>query len=94
MLKYVELKAKHRAARESYSTSLSLRTHRALSWLNRAEQEAGDNDACFLFLWIAFNAAYANELPDRKAFTERRLFIQFLNRLVASDTQALLHKIV
>ena len=94
MLKYVELKAKHRAVRESFTTSLSLRTHRALSWLNRAEQEASDDDARFLFLWIAFNAAYANELPDPQAFSERRLLVQFLNRLVKSDKESLLHEIV
>ena len=38
---------------------LSLRLHRALSWLNRAEQLADDPDSQFIFLWIAFNAAYA-----------------------------------
>jgi hypothetical protein len=94
MLKHAELKAKHRAVRESFSISLSLRTHRALSWLKRAEQETSDEDARFLFLWIAFNAAYANELPDRKAFPERRLLVQFLKRLVNSDKELLLHEIV
>ena len=44
MLEHAELKAKHRAVRESFPTSLSLRTHRALSWLNRAEQENEDED--------------------------------------------------
>jgi len=94
MFEYSQLKSKHRNVRDSYSLSLKLRTHRALSWLNRAEQEPEDNDARFLFLWIAFNAAYANELPDRKTFTERRLFLQFLKRLVESDDEDLIYQIV
>lgn len=94
MLKHKELKQKQRAARADFSSSLSLRTHRALSWLNRAEQETSDNDARFLFLWIAFNAAYANEFHDRKIVTERRMLLQFLDRLVESDDQSLLHEIV
>ncbi len=94
MFKHVDLKARQRAIRGSFGTSLSLRVHRALSWLDRAEQEIDDDDARFLFLWIAFNAAYANELPDRQAFTERRLLIEFLNRLVMSDEESLLHEIV
>ena len=39
-----------------------MRTHRALSWLNRAEQESEDLDARFIFLWIAFNSAYSVKL--------------------------------
>jgi hypothetical protein len=94
MFKYEDLKARQRALRDSFSPSLSLRTHRALSWLHRAEQEAVDDDARFLFLWIAFNAAYANEIHDRKTFTERKLLMQFLGRLVEMDKDGLLHQIV
>ena len=38
-----------------------VRIHRAISWLGRAEAETADPDARFIFLWIAFNAAYARE---------------------------------
>jgi hypothetical protein len=40
-LDYASLKARHRAVREApgYSQALSLRAHRALSWLQRAERE-------------------------------------------------------
>lgn len=58
-----ELKARQRAERDSYPENLSLRVHRALSWLDRAEQD-DDPDSRFIFLWIAFNAAYAT---DRKS---------------------------
>jgi len=94
MFQYTELKAWQRDNRDTFSPSLSLRTHRALSWLYRAEQETDDNDARFLFLWIAFNAAYANEIHDRKNLTERRLLLQFLNRLVDSDGKDLIYEIV
>ena len=94
MFKYEDLKARQRTLRDSFAPSLSLRTHRALSWLHRAEQEAADDDARFLFLWIAFNAAYANEIHDRKTFTERKLLMQFLGRLVEMDKDGLLHQII
>jgi hypothetical protein len=94
MFKHEDLKARHRAMRGSFAPSLSLRTHRALSWLGRAESEAADDDARFLFLWIAFNAAYANDIHDRRAFTERKLLMQFLGRLVRLDRDELLHQIV
>ena len=43
MNNYEHLKARHRSERETWPTNLSLRAHRALSWLNRAEQ-CDDND--------------------------------------------------
>lgn len=94
MFKFEDLKERQRAIRSSFSPSLSLRTHRALSWLNRAEQETNDADAQFVFLWIAFNAAYANEIHDRKAFPERKLLMRFLKRLVELDDQNLLYELV
>lgn len=88
------LKTRHRAERETWPPNLSLRVHRALSWLKRAEQEEGDDDARFVFLWIAFNAAYANELHDRSGFNEQALFQSFLGRLVDSDREQRLYKLL
>ena len=53
------------------------RLHRALSWLGRAEHEKDDDDARFLFLWVAFNAAYGLELRERsdETMSERALFV-------------------
>ena len=42
---FEHLKAIQRQQRESFPEALSLRTHRALSWLHRAEQEEEDDDA-------------------------------------------------
>ena len=41
--------------------AFTLRMHRALSWLQRADAEKADNDIAFISLWIAFNAAYAQD---------------------------------
>jgi hypothetical protein len=70
-------KARQRELRHTFPESLGLRVHRALSWLNRAEQEPDDHDARFIFLWIAFNAAYAQEFPNRRDFSETRLLLKF-----------------
>lgn len=57
---FEELKSIHRQVRDGFSGDLDLRIHRALSWLNRAEQ-CDDDDGAFVFLWIALNAAYSND---------------------------------
>ena len=93
-LDYDSLKARQREIRENFPASLSLRVHRALSWLNRAEQESEDHDARFIFLWVAFNAAYANEIPNRQNFSERKLFQGFLGHLIDSDSEQLLYTLV
>lgn len=82
---YKELKARQRSEREAYPVNLSLRVHRALSWLDRAEQSKGDLDAEYVFLWVAFNAAYANDIDAHQQMTEQKLFRIFLNRLCDFD---------
>ena len=78
-----ELKARQRAERDDWPEHLSLRVHRALSWLKRAEK-CEDEDGHFVFLWIAFNAAYANEMGEYRML-ESRLFGEFLQRLCNLD---------
>lgn len=55
------LKAKQRAIREGFAETMGLRAHRAISWIGRAEVCGEDDDACLIFLWITFNAAYVDE---------------------------------
>ncbi len=93
-LTYAALKQRQRAIRDGFPPSLSLRVHRALSWLDRAERADEDQDARFVFLWIDFNAAYANELHDRTLLSEKGLFNQFIQRLVDLDRQQRLHDTV
>ena len=84
-LGYAALKQRHRQVRDAHPDSLSLRIHRALSWLHRAEQ-AQDVDGRFIFLWVAFNAAYAQEFDDYQRFSDRTTFTDFLRKLCALDS--------
>jgi len=93
-LTYTELKSRQRAERDNYSTNLGLRVHRALSWLKRAEQCDNDLDAQFIFLWISFNAAYANDMSEFKSFGEQKVFGNFLKRLCKLDSEKLLYELV
>ncbi|MFU8897213.1 MAG: hypothetical protein ACNA8J_12610 [Gammaproteobacteria bacterium] len=92
--RFPALKDRQRELRDQFSPALALRTHRALSWLDRAEREPEDHDARFLFLWISFNAAYANEITDRREFSERRQLVHFMNRLVDADHEKLLYQMI
>ncbi|MBB5374457.1 HEPN domain-containing protein [Acidocella aromatica] len=84
---YTSLKTKQRALRDGFHENLSLRVHRALSWLDRAEQCGDDNDARFIFLWIAFNAAYAEDLGEATPNAARSLFRDYFGKLVPLDTE-------
>ncbi|MBS9903413.1 HEPN domain-containing protein [Vibrio alginolyticus] len=81
---YQRLKERHRQERDSYPQALSLRVHRALSWLKKAEM-CDDHDSRYIFLWIAFNAAYAQEFDYKTDFGERGLYQEFLTKIVALD---------
>lgn len=91
---YLELKQKHRALRQEFHSNLSLRTHRALSWLDRAEQGEGDLDAQFIFLWISFNAAYATDIDEQYRATEKGMFESFFKKLVDLDRDDRLYHLV
>jgi hypothetical protein len=86
-MSYQALKERHRAERGAWHPNLSLRVHRALSWLDRAEQLGLQNDADgqFILLWIAFNAAYATEIDERFRLSEQETFRAFLTKLVELD---------
>lgn len=58
------LNTRHCLERERHHPNLTLRVHRALIWLSRAEQ-ADDVDGRFIFLWIAFNSAYATDIDEQ-----------------------------
>jgi hypothetical protein len=96
------LKEKQRALRDGFSLPLTLRVHRALSWLMRAQRENEDLDTCFIHLWIGFNAAYAGDLEraletddetQRRtgAANERERFEGFFRTLVALDREGRLY---
>lgn len=87
VMDFERLKTRHRAERDGWYPNLSLRIHRALSWLERAEQlqEQDDMDGQFIFLWIAFNAAYATDIEERHRESEQQTFRGFLEKLTQLD---------
>lgn len=87
------LKARQRKERANYPTNLALRVHRSLSWLDRAEQ-ADDVDGRFIFLWIAFNAAYATEIDESSRLSEQETFKAFLSKLSELDKQGRISDLV
>jgi hypothetical protein len=92
-LDYATLKTRQRAERDSWPTNLGLRVHRALSWLQRAEL-CDDEDGRFVFLWIAFNAAYANDIVDRERDPEQKVFSRFLHKLEDLDSGDVLYELI
>ncbi len=82
---YQTLNALYRAGGVVYPPNLALRVHRALSWLNRAEQ-CDDTDGRFIFLWIAFNAAYAADIDEQHRLSEQEIFKAFFHRLCNMDS--------
>lgn len=81
---FAALKDKHRALRDGWPQPLSLRVHRALSWLGRAERE-DDADIRFLLLWIGFNAAYSGHLGNDIGSPEQDAFRAYFRSLVELD---------
>lgn len=67
-----------------------LRMRRATSWLDRAAREGGDPDAAFIFCWIAFNAAYADEREER----EWVLFDDYFYRILNLESGRVIHRAV
>lgn len=95
VLDYAALKTKQRAIRDGFPETMGLRVHRAISWVGRAEACDGDDDARFIFLWIAFNASYADEREFQAiAPGERAAFNDFFGRLVALDSDRRIYKAV
>ena len=94
-LTFKTLKDKQRAIRGDFPENMGIRVHRSISWIGRAEDCNDDEDARFIFLWIAFNAAYANEQnPVGTAKGERKVFDGFFKRLVSLDEDSRIEKAI
>lgn len=88
----ITLKATLAALPPEVPENFRVRCHRAISWLKRAEQEADDPDARFIFLWISFNAAYAWEFGHEQ--NERELLRRFFERILLVDKEKRLHALL
>ena len=86
------LKARLKESGEAFPETFRVRLHRAISWLDRAERESDDHDAQFVFLWIAFNAAYAREFGHDEP--ERERLRQFFALLLSLDGEKRLHALL
>ena len=85
-LTHADLRAEWDRIEDVLPERLGLRVRRALSWVERAERESDDPDAAFIFYWIAFNAAYAQDRPRSIDSTERELFADFFNAILSLDS--------
>ena len=90
-LTYDALKAKQRKIRDDFSDNFGLRVHRALSWLQRAEKEVDDCDAAFIFYWISFNAAYAEDKLDEVTSGERSRFDDYFKKMITLDVDQVIY---
>jgi len=95
------LKTKQRALRAGFPKPLTLRVHRALSWLRRAADEGEngheDGDVRFILLWIGFNAAYAGDVAQasgQDGRRERDAFLDFFRTLVSFDARHRIYDMV
>lgn len=87
------LKSRQMKERDSYPINLEMRVHRSLSWLGRASRCEDDLDSEFIFLWIAFNAAYADDFSANN-LSETGTFQKFINKLCDLDKSAKLYNLV
>ena len=67
---------------------LNLRLRRAISWLQRAEQEHDTPDSAFIFYWIAFNALYA----DGNKNDEQSAIGDYSDKILALDANAMISR--
>jgi hypothetical protein len=89
------LTERHRAFAAQNRSPFSLRMHRALSWLRRAEAAGEDDDVAFVCLWIAFNAAYAEDSGNRvDTASERQRFRDLVALVCALDKRKALAGLV
>ena len=65
--------------------TLTIRLHRAISWLKSAEKQDDNLDVKFISLWIAFNACYAVDLNGISSKPEKAKLRDFTSSLVHFD---------
>jgi len=69
--------------------TLTIRIHRAISWLKSAEKQDGNLDMKFISLWIALNTCYAVDLNGISSKPERAKLRDFTSSLVLYDRSRL-----
>ena len=87
------LKDKQRSIRDAFPINLGLRVHRAISWIKKAENEP-DPDGQFIFLWIAFNACYAEYTERSYNRPERGRLKEFFGKIDTLDQGGLIYEAI
>ena len=65
--------------------TLTIRIHRAISWLKSAEKQEENLDLKFISLWVSFNACYAVDLNGISSKPEKAKLRDFTSSLVQFD---------
>ena len=93
MKQSIPLMGQFRHSKSQHSDELNLRLHRALSWLEKAENSQEDMDIQFITLWISFNAIYAKEFTKERA-ADRETFNQFIAEICRLDKEKSIYQII
>ena len=79
---------------EALPSDLNLRLRRALSWLDRAERERDDDDAAFIFYWIAFTTMYSTPQSEGQQPNEPSRFYDYFGRIVSLDAGNVVYRAI
>lgn len=82
----VELAKLREALPDDVGEEMTIRLHRAIRWLGRAETETADIDVKFILLWISFNALYARDLSALSNSFKGESH-SFFRKIVGLDTE-------
>ena len=80
--------------RQQFDEDFSIRIHRSLSWLKRSEQEEGDQDARYIFLWISFNAIYAGLGTLDENMYQKKVFNKYFEILIEQDKEKYIYEYI
>ncbi len=93
MYSYDYLVKIHIKTRNGLGANWDRRMIRALSWIERAEKESNDPNAAFMFLWVAFNAAYGrNIIDDAEPPREKEQQEAYFEKIARHDDNMLIAK--
>ncbi len=69
--------------------TLTIRLHRAISWVKSAEKQDDNLDLKFISLWVSFNACYAVDINGINSKPEKAKLREFTSSLVQFDQNRL-----
>jgi hypothetical protein len=70
---------------------LRIRVQRSLSWLAESDRQYAQSlDCSFITLWIAFNAAYGNEMGQLEPSGDRAGYKEFIGTVCSMDSEGII----